>query len=88
MVFAFEKLMVYKKSVDFADTICQRIEDFARVTAFSLTSSTAPRFPLLRISPKGTAGSPSPIEGISSGSHEARFKNACRYSNWHRDENC
>jgi hypothetical protein len=30
MAFAFEKLIVYQKSVDFADEICARSENFAR----------------------------------------------------------
>lgn len=31
MKFAFEKLLVYWKSVDFVDQICAASEDFARV---------------------------------------------------------
>ena len=34
MSFAFEKLIVYQKSVDFADQICQRTESFARGYGF------------------------------------------------------
>lgn len=34
MAFAFEKLMVYQKSVDFADQICQHIENFTRGYGF------------------------------------------------------
>lgn len=30
MAFAFEKLIVYQKSIDFADSICQQTEKFAR----------------------------------------------------------
>ncbi len=34
MAFAFEKLLVYQKSVDFADAICQRTEHFLRGYGF------------------------------------------------------
>jgi len=34
MSFAFEKLVVYQKSVDFADQICLRSENFARGYGF------------------------------------------------------
>ncbi|MDB5345436.1 MAG: hypothetical protein JWP89_3813 [Schlesneria sp.] len=34
MAFAFEKLVVYQKSVDFADVICQRTELFTRGYGF------------------------------------------------------
>jgi len=34
MAFAFEKLVVYQKSVDFADQICSRSENFARGDGF------------------------------------------------------
>ncbi|MFM7923837.1 MAG: four helix bundle protein, partial [Planctomycetaceae bacterium] len=34
MAFAFEKLVVYQKSVDFADQICLRSENFARGYGF------------------------------------------------------
>ena len=34
MAFAFEKLIVYQKSIDFADAICQHTEDFNRGYGF------------------------------------------------------
>jgi four helix bundle protein len=34
MAFAFEKLIVYQKSIDFADAICQQTEDFSRGYGF------------------------------------------------------
>ena len=34
MAFAFEKLVVYQKSVNFADAICQRTEGFSRGYGF------------------------------------------------------
>ncbi len=34
MAFAFEKLLVYQKSVDFADSICQLTESFPRGYGF------------------------------------------------------
>jgi len=34
MAFAFEKLVVYQKSVDFADSICQQTEKFPRGYGF------------------------------------------------------
>ena len=34
MTFAFEKLLVYQKSVDFADDICARTEQFPRGYGF------------------------------------------------------
>jgi four helix bundle protein len=34
MAFAFEKLLVYQKSVDFADAICQLTEGFSRGYGF------------------------------------------------------
>jgi four helix bundle protein len=34
MSFAFEKLLVYQKSVDFADAICVRTEQFSRGYGF------------------------------------------------------
>src|SRR6516162_6667447 len=34
MAFAFEKLLVYQKSVDFADTICEQTESFSRGYGF------------------------------------------------------
>jgi four helix bundle protein len=34
MAFAFEKLLVYQKSVDFADAICQQTELFSRGYGF------------------------------------------------------
>jgi four helix bundle protein len=34
MAFAFEKLIVYQKSVDFADAICQQTESFSRGYGF------------------------------------------------------
>jgi hypothetical protein len=34
MAFAFEKLAVYQKSVDFADSICQQTEQFPRGYGF------------------------------------------------------
>lgn len=34
MAFAFEKLLVYQKSVDFVDVICQHTEEFTRGYGF------------------------------------------------------
>jgi four helix bundle protein len=34
MAFAFEKLLVYQKAVDFADQVCGKSEDFARGYGF------------------------------------------------------
>ena len=34
MAFAFEKLLVYQKAVDFADAICAKSENFARGYGF------------------------------------------------------
>ena len=34
MAFAFEKLLVYQKAVDFADTICETTERFPRGYGF------------------------------------------------------
>jgi four helix bundle protein len=34
MAFAFEKLLVYQKAVDFADSICARTEQFSRGYGF------------------------------------------------------
>ena len=34
MTFAFEKLLVYQKSIDFADAICERTEQFSRGYGF------------------------------------------------------
>ncbi|WP_010583714.1 four helix bundle protein, partial [Schlesneria paludicola] len=34
MAFAFEKLLVYQKAVDFADSICQHTEAFPRGYGF------------------------------------------------------
>lgn len=34
MAFAFEKLLVYQKAIDFADAICQATEDFTRGYGF------------------------------------------------------
>ncbi len=34
MAFAFEKLLVYQKAVDFADTVCQQTESFPRGYGF------------------------------------------------------
>jgi four helix bundle protein len=34
MAFAFEKLVVYQKSIDFADAICQHTEEFTRGYGF------------------------------------------------------
>ncbi len=34
MAFAFEKLIVYQKSIDFADSICQKTERFTRGYGF------------------------------------------------------
>jgi four helix bundle protein len=34
MAFAFEKLIVYQKSIDFADAICQHTKDFNRGYGF------------------------------------------------------
>jgi four helix bundle protein len=34
MAFAFEKLIVYQKSIDFADAVCQHTEDFRRGYGF------------------------------------------------------
>ena len=34
MAFAFEKLIVYQKSVDFADAVCQQTESFSRGYGF------------------------------------------------------
>ena len=34
MPFAFEKLLVYQKSVDFADAVCERTEQFTRGYGF------------------------------------------------------
>lgn len=44
MAFAFEKLVVDQKAVDFADSICAGTENLAVVTAFSRFSSIAPQF--------------------------------------------
>jgi hypothetical protein len=38
MAFTFEKLLVYQKAVDFADSVCGQIEDFSRGYGSSLTS--------------------------------------------------
>ena len=35
MTFQFEKLLVYQKSVDFADVICSATEQFSRGYGFS-----------------------------------------------------
>ena len=34
MAFAFEKLLVYQKAIDFADTVCQHTEQFPRGYGF------------------------------------------------------
>ena len=34
MTFAFEKLLVYQKAVDFADHVCCKTENFARGYGF------------------------------------------------------
>ena len=34
MTFAFEKLLVYQKAVDFADAICSKTENFPRLYGF------------------------------------------------------
>jgi four helix bundle protein len=34
MAFAFEKLLVYQKSVDFADAVCEKTEHFTRGYGF------------------------------------------------------
>ncbi|MFN9986930.1 MAG: four helix bundle protein, partial [Pirellula sp.] len=34
MTFAFEKLLVYQKSVDFADQVCSTTEQFSRGSGF------------------------------------------------------
>jgi four helix bundle protein len=34
LAFAFEKLLVYQKAIDFADAICQRTEQFSRGYGF------------------------------------------------------
>jgi len=49
-------------------------------TVSSLTNSIVPRYPLLRTSPKATAGSRNPTAGIFSASLVDRYKNAYRLS--------
>ena len=34
MAFTFEKLVVYQKAIDFADSICQETESFTRGDGF------------------------------------------------------
>ena len=45
MAFAFEKLIVYQKSVDFADQICLRSENFARRLATICVGPINPQAP-------------------------------------------
>ena len=40
MTFAFEKLLVYQKSVDFADAVCSATEQFHRGYGFPLYSDS------------------------------------------------
>jgi hypothetical protein len=57
VAFAFEKLVVYQKSIDFADAVCQQTEQFA-ATASSSTSSTEPLSQSPQISRRATAVPP------------------------------
>jgi hypothetical protein len=51
MAFAFEKLLVYQKAVDFADQICRRTEGFPRGYGFlTLGAGDATPYPLQAVS--------------------------------------
>jgi hypothetical protein len=81
MAFALEKLLVYQKSVDFADSICQLTKAFPRGYGFlsdqlnraALSIAANPGAPGL----KATAVSPKVTARISSSSPEGQFRNAC-----------
>ncbi len=86
MAFAFEKLLVYQKSVDFADSVCDLTEQFRFVTTIWPTKSIAHRCLLPRTSLKATVALLSLIESIFSVSLAGRSKNAFRSWNSPDDE--
>jgi hypothetical protein len=83
MAFAFEKLIVYQKSIEFADTISS--------TPNSSLAATASRRPAQQSRPvysgptlqKAMGGSPPPIERTSLELLAVLFRNAYHYTSWH-----
>ena len=83
MAFAFEKLIVYQKSVDFADQICSRTESFPRGYGFLCDQMNRAALSIAANTiAEGNGALRNLTAATSSALCEAQCKNAYRSSNW------
>ena len=74
MPFAFEKLVVYQKSISFSNSICTITRDFPRSYYFLVDQLNARQSPSPRTLPRATAASPGKTAAISSASVRQRVR--------------
>ena len=79
MAFAFEKLIVYQKSVDFADQICSRSESFPRGYGFLADQINRAAVSISANIAEGNGRFTAPDRKTSSASRVDRCKNAYQF---------
>lgn len=82
MSFAFEKLLVYQKSVDFADPVCSRTENFPRGYGFLVDQVNRAALLISANIAEGNGALRNLTAATSSALREAPCRNASRSSNW------
>ena len=83
MAFAFEKLLIYQKSVDFADQICARTEQFPRGYGFLVDQLNRASVSIAANIAEGNGRFTKPARKHFSASPEARCRNVSLCWNWH-----
>lgn len=82
MAFAFEKLLVYQKAIDFSDAVCSKSEGFPRGYGFLIEQLNRAALSIAAKIAEGMYVSPRLNARISSALLAARCKNAFRCWNW------
>jgi len=83
VAFAFEKLNVCQKALDFADRICGITSSFTKAYYFFAEQFKRALPPIL---PKATADLPKMTENITSASLAAQSRSECLRLNWLSDK--
>ena len=78
MTFAFEKLLVYQKAIDFADHVCCKTENFPRGYGFLVDLLNRAALSIAANIAEGNGRFTNRIESIFSGLPVALFKNVFR----------